>query len=58
MPIMEVCKRGNTGWLTEEEEVKGRADRCLNLSPGAGEINPSSKAETETEREGGGDDVY
>lgn len=52
LPIMEASKRGDTlgdtGWLTEEEERKG-ADRCLNLSPGADEINPSSKAEMETE---------
>ena len=58
LPVMEACKRGDTlgdtGWLTEEEEGKMRregADRCLNLSPGADEINPSSKAQTETESE-------
>lgn len=48
LPIMEVSKRvdtlGDSGWLTEEEEGKG-ADRCLKLSPGADEINPSSKAD-------------
>ncbi|KAK2824490.1 hypothetical protein Q5P01_021665 [Channa striata] len=53
LPIMEACKRrdtlGDTGWLTEEEDGKG-ADRCLNLSPEADEINPSSKAKMETER--------
>lgn len=57
MPIMEVCKRGDTlgdtGWLSDEDEGKGReggADRCLNPSPGADEINPSSKAETAKEK--------
>lgn len=54
---MEVCKRGDTlgdtGWLSDEDEGKGReggADRCLNPSPGADEINPSSKAETAKEK--------
>lgn len=55
MSIMGVCRRGCTlgdaGWQTEwKEEMGRRADRCLNLCPGACEINQSSKALTETQR--------